>query len=63
MSDTNCPNCAAPITGPKCEYCGTVFNLPEIDRTNLYVDNRLVLTLCNVCTPNEIRKVIGLKEI
>lgn len=22
---TNCPNCGAPITGPKCEYCGTVF--------------------------------------
>ena len=21
----NCPNCGAPITGPKCEYCGTVF--------------------------------------
>lgn len=21
---TNCPNCGAPITGPKCEYCGTV---------------------------------------
>lgn len=22
---TNCPNCAAPITGPRCEYCDTVF--------------------------------------
>lgn len=21
----NCPNCAAPITGIKCEYCGTQF--------------------------------------
>lgn len=21
----NCPNCGAPITGYKCEYCGTVF--------------------------------------
>lgn len=19
----NCPNCGAPITGPRCEYCGT----------------------------------------
>ena len=26
MTPTNCPNCGAPITGPKCEYCGTVFN-------------------------------------
>lgn len=21
----NCPNCCAPIAGPYCEYCGTVF--------------------------------------
>ena len=21
----NCPNCGAPITGSKCEYCGTYF--------------------------------------
>lgn len=21
----NCPNCGAPITGARCEYCGTVF--------------------------------------
>ena len=23
---TNCPNCGAPITGPFCEYCGTIFD-------------------------------------
>lgn len=23
---TNCPNCGAPITSHKCEYCGTVFD-------------------------------------
>ena len=22
---SNCPNCGAPITGDRCEYCGTVF--------------------------------------
>ena len=22
---TNCPNCGAPITGDKCEFCGTLF--------------------------------------
>ena len=21
----NCPNCGAPVTGDRCEYCGTVF--------------------------------------
>ena len=26
---TNCPNCGAPITGPFCEYCGTVFDISE----------------------------------
>ena len=25
MKRTNCPNCGAPITGIKCEYCGTLF--------------------------------------
>ena len=25
MNKTNCPNCGAPITGPKCEYCDTIF--------------------------------------
>lgn len=22
---TNCPNCGSPISGTKCEYCGTAF--------------------------------------
>lgn len=25
VSDTNCPNCGAVVTGPTCEYCGTRF--------------------------------------
>lgn len=25
MEKLNCPNCGAPITGDKCEYCGTIF--------------------------------------
>ena len=25
MKELNCPNCGAPITGFKCEYCGTQF--------------------------------------
>mgnify|MGYP004657774481 CR=1 FL=1 len=28
----NCPNCGAPITGTKCEYCGTVFNAEAANR-------------------------------
>ncbi len=43
MTQTNCPNCGAPIVGHKCAYCGTVFN-PEhieqhhIDRRQRYLD-------------------------
>lgn len=27
---SNCPNCGAPIVGPSCEYCGTVFYLDHL---------------------------------
>lgn len=26
---TNCPNCAAPLKGGKCEYCGTQVEPPR----------------------------------
>lgn len=29
---TNCPNCGAPVTGPICEYCGSVLDQAELDR-------------------------------
>lgn len=29
---SNCPNCGAPVTGPICEYCGSVLNQAELDR-------------------------------
>ena len=32
---TNCPNCGAPITGHKCEYCGAIifdFDSIEVDK-------------------------------
>lgn len=28
---TNCPNCGAVITAPKCEYCDTRFNLAIVE--------------------------------
>lgn len=48
-SQLNCPNCGAPITGDKCEYCGTHFMDCTMDterpfyiklrnRNGLYVD-------------------------
>lgn len=44
----NCPNCGAPITGFKCEYCGTQFyNFADIDLykpcyARVKLDNRIV---------------------
>lgn len=39
MSRFNCPNCGAPISGDRCEYCGTQF----IDCTNLRPDKAFYL--------------------
>ena len=51
----NCPNCSAPITGPRCEYCGTqlypdMVTAGRIRMTPdaleiLYADNRPVLSI------------------
>jgi len=35
----NCPNCGAPITSSKCEYCGTVFH----DFTNFNIQGKNVI--------------------
>lgn len=39
MSNFNCPNCGAPISGDRCEYCGTQF----IDCTTLRPDKAFYL--------------------
>lgn len=43
MTQTNCPNCGAVITGPKCEYCGTVFDEPEMIVTELHTDEGIYI--------------------
>lgn len=37
----NCPNCGAPITGTKCEYCGTMF----YDMVNIDADGRTFIRM------------------
>ena len=39
MSNFNCPNCGAPISGDRCDYCGTQF----IDCTTLRPDKAFYL--------------------
>lgn len=41
----NCPNCGAPITGDKCEYCGTMFRDRSEDVGIFYADNAPVFTV------------------
>ena len=39
MSNFNCPNCGAPISGDRCDYCGTQF----IDCTTIRPDKPFYL--------------------
>lgn len=34
---TNCKNCGAPLTGNKCEYCGTIYSIDE----TVYIDLKM----------------------
>ena len=47
---TNCPNCGAPITGPVCEYCETVFSKPRSieARTMLELENEYIKRNMNI---------------
>lgn len=36
---SNCPNCGAPITGDRCEYCGTVFRKEKQESKRIAADD------------------------
>lgn len=57
----NCPNCGAPITGPKCEYCGTIFGhrLTQSESLTMILDEIDSALL----TPNEVRELMGLPRL
>ncbi len=66
---TNCPNCGAPINGPKCEYCGTlhegilVCNPVEIHPYPPSDAFREWIKSVKVATLNEKRAAFGLAPI
>ena len=67
---TNCPNCGAPITGPKCEYCGTVHNFEPVAKKprapvghDDYCGAIERLEQIRVATLNERRAAFGLEPI
>lgn len=53
----NCPNCSAPITGDRCEYCGTVFK--QVEPTIMYyADNRLIAEIKQTDINSELIKSV-----
>lgn len=42
MKAERCPNCNAPVRPGqrKCDYCGTWFEVPDVERIILYADNQ-----------------------
>lgn len=55
MTPQSCPNCGAPITGWRCEYCGTVF-----EREPASV--RLSLELCKQQIERDLRTHMQIEE-
>lgn len=51
---TNCPNCGAVITGPKCEYCGTVFNPNPSQYVSVYKYEAENIRIDNLVKLNEL---------
>ena len=46
MSKYNCPNCGAPITGPRCAYCDTLLVEPIYYQYNIPYPNEG--SYCNI---------------
>ena len=69
MCVTNCVNCGAPIdlNESKCPYCGTMHRMvvSDPDQTDIHTRYKTVLALLtnSRITPNEARRMLGLKEI
>lgn len=63
---TNCKNCGAPLVNSKCVYCeteysGNEFGIPIYSaETGEYITTLLPPEML---TPNEARKLAGLREI
>ena len=70
---TSCPYCGAAVTGPKCEYCKTVFSFPdteieslrqETERLRLFKIQMLMnSSMLGIFTPNEIRASLGMDSV
>lgn len=59
---SNCPNCGAPITGDRCEYCGTVFRKEKQESKRIASDD-FADALRSVIEMNDAIIDIGTSEI
>lgn len=62
MKTVCCPNCNAPLrpNQRQCEYCGSWFEVPEIERIILYADNKpieIAERVNDLLTANEVRRM------
>lgn len=64
MTQTNCHNCGAPITGSTCEYCGTRFNIRVAEEPVTFSisisEMNAALVSAGILTFNEARRRVGL---
>lgn len=42
LHQTNCHNCGAPIKGPECEYCGTIFHSQTSEQSVSTAETELI---------------------
>ena len=59
---TNCPNCGAVITGPKCEYCGTVFGW-QPDTKPYVLENDLLAAKTKALADAEEIKILYMEAL
>lgn len=57
VTDTNCPNCGAVITGPTCEYCGTRFRRSRAVE-DIIQENQLLLAKIEARRQSDACKVL-----
>ena len=65
MKTVCCPNCNAPVRPNqlKCDYCGTLFEVPETEQIILYADGKpfeIAERVSDFITRDEARRMYGI---
>ena len=54
----NCPNCGAPISGSKCEYCGTIFSENRDDDLK-DLNEKISLAMLNISQYSQTHDILN----